>query len=247
VRAANQSIVLSGRQRGFTLIELMVAITVGLFLIGALLTIEQTNHTAFVNQNQLAQLQDSERMAMSIVSDVVQSAGYFPDPTTNTAIGMFPIDAGNGFAAFQTITGTYNAAVPGDTISVRYQTSGGDGILNCSGSSNPGAAAPPAPYVNTFAVGAGQLTCTMNGVVYNLVNGVTNLSVVYGVNTSGAGNNVDTYKNAGQMTAADWTNIMSVTVQLTFNNPLYVAGQGQPQFMVIQRVITSMKDAGPKV
>lgn len=245
--ASGNTRVKSRWQYGFTLIELMIAITVGLFLVGALLTIEQTNRTAFVNQNQLAQLQDSERMAMSIVSDVVQSAGYFPDPTSNIASNMFPIDAVNKFAVFQSVAGTYNAAAPGDTISVRFQTSGGDGILNCSGSSNGGAVAPPTPYLNTFAVVNGQLTCTMNGTVYNLVNGVTNLSVVYGVNTSGAGNNVDTYKNATQMGPADWTNIMSITVQLTFTNPLFGQGAGQPQTFVIQRVITSMKDAGPKV
>ena len=53
---------------------------IGLFLLGGLLTIVQTNRAVFGNQNQLALLHDSERMAMTLIADVVQSAGYFPDP-----------------------------------------------------------------------------------------------------------------------------------------------------------------------
>ena len=71
-------------ERGFTLIEILIALLIGLFLLGALLTIVQANRTVFGNQNKLAQLQDGERMAMTMMADVIQSAGYFPDPTTNT-------------------------------------------------------------------------------------------------------------------------------------------------------------------
>ena len=51
---------------------------IGLFLMGALLTIVQTNRRVFGDQNQLSQLQDNERMAMTMMADVIQSAGYFP-------------------------------------------------------------------------------------------------------------------------------------------------------------------------
>ncbi len=68
-------------RRGFTLIELMIALLVGLFLLGALLTIVQANKQVFGNQNLLAQVQDNERMAMTMITDVVQSAGYFSNPT----------------------------------------------------------------------------------------------------------------------------------------------------------------------
>src|ERR1700682_137056 len=121
-------------QRGFTLLEIMIAMSIGLFLLGALLTIVQTNKAAFLSQSQLAQLQDSERMAMTLMADVIQTAGYFPDPTINTS-GSTLIASGS-FANGQTITGLYSAAAPGDTVSVRYMTAGGDAILNCSGLSN---------------------------------------------------------------------------------------------------------------
>jgi type IV pilus assembly protein PilW len=242
----------AAHHRGFTLLELMIAMTIGLFLAGALITVVQTNKTVFLNQNQLEQMQDSQRMAMTLMTDVVQSAGYFPDPTTNT-LGNTLVASG-AFANSQAITGLYVAASPGDTISVRYMTAPQDGILNCSGVSNANpVGGANILYVNQFAVvpvgTSGKLVCTMNGTAYNLVSGVTNLSVLYGVKTNAGatGNNVDTYLNATQVTAGNyWPSIISVQISLTFLNPLYtVAGQGQQQFITIQRVVDVMNQTGP--
>jgi type IV pilus assembly protein PilW len=242
-------------QRGFTLLELMIAMTIGIFLAGALVTVVQSNKAVFLNQNQLEQMQDSQRMAMTLMTDVIQAAGYFPSPTINTLSGS--LVASGAFANSQAITGQYVAGVPGDTISVRYMTAPQDGILNCSGLSNTNpVGGANILYANQFAVVAGvpsgQLVCTVSTVngttAYTLVNGVTNLSVLYGVKTNlaAAGNNVDTYLNASQMSAANWQSVISVLIKVTFTNPLYTAaGQGQAQFITIQRVVDVMNQTGP--
>jgi type IV pilus assembly protein PilW len=237
---------------GFTLIELMIALLIGVFLLGALLTIVQTNRAVFGDQNKMAQLQDAERMAMIMMSDVIQSAGYFPDPYTpqyNTLTGTL-VAAAPFAAAGQSIYGTYSSTAPGDQLSVRYMTASGDNILNCSGQPNTSGA--NTLYVNTFQVLAGQLVCNMNGTQYDLVGDgttivVTNLSVLYGVATAGTSNSVDTYMNASQVNANPvlWNSVISVMIQLTFLNPLYVAGQGQPQTIVLQRVVSVMNQSGP--
>jgi type IV pilus assembly protein PilW len=242
--------------QGFTLLELMIAMTIGLFLAGALITVVQTNKTVFLNQNQLEQMQDGQRMAMTMMTDVIQSAGYFPQPWVNTLGGT--LLASGAFANSQSITGQYLASALGDTISVRYMTAPQDGILNCSGLSNTNAVGGAnILYVNTFAVVPGvpasqpnQLQCTdQNGTTYNLVSGVTNLSVLYGVKTNAGatGNNVDTYMNATQVTTnGDWQKIISVQISLTFTNPLYTgAGLGQAPTITIQRVIDVMNQTGP--
>jgi type IV pilus assembly protein PilW len=222
----------------------MVAAAIGLFLLGGLLTIVQNNRRVFATQNQLAQLEDSQRLAMTMIADVIQSAGYFPDPTINTSAAL---TATGPFAVGQAFTGTYNAAAPGDTIRARFVTANGDGILNCSGSSNTTGA--NLIYVNLFRVIGSQLVCTMNGTQYQLVSGVQNLSVLYGVKTDFTvdDNTVDTYLNASQMTATNWNNVISVTVTLTFSNPVYVAGTGQPQTINFQRVIGVMSRSGIKL
>jgi len=232
-------------ERGFTLIEILIALLIGLFLLGALLTIVQTNRTVFGNQNKLAQLQDGERMGLTMMTDVIQSAGYFPDPTNYTLNTTLTAIA--PFATGQSVYGIYSATPPGDQLFIRYMTAGGDGILNCSGQSNP-TGGPNTLYVNTFQVLNGQLVCTMNGTQYNLVSGATNLSVLYGVkaNAGATGNNVDTYMNAAQVTAAGlWGSVISALVQLTFTNPVYVANQGQQPTVSIQRVISVMNQTGP--
>ena len=78
-----------------------------------------------------------------------------------------------------------------------------------------------------------------------LVSGVKRMDVKYGVKrdftTDNA--NVDTYLQAKELTAADWTNVSSIRVRLTFNNPL--AGQtGQPDTFKFTRVVAVMARAG---
>ena len=71
-----------GQQQGFTLIEILIALLIGVFLLAALLTIVQANRRVYGDQSQLAQLQDNERMAMTLMTDVIEMAGYFPSPHT---------------------------------------------------------------------------------------------------------------------------------------------------------------------
>ena len=229
----------------------MIALTIGIFLLGALLIIVQANRTVFGNQNKLAQLQDAERMTLTLISDVIQSAGYFPDPTTTTQ--TLALSAVPPFGAGEAISGLFSAADPGDQISVRYMTAGGDGILNCSGLSNP-AGNLNMRYVNVFQVMNGQLICTLNGVQYNLVGDdtnivITHLSVLYGVksNTALPTNDVDTY-----MTAQDvsnnllWANVITAVITVTFKNPLFAPNQPlQPQTLSVQRTVAVMNQTGP--
>lgn len=261
MRAAAFKVIARTAQRGFTLIELMIALLVGLFLLGALLTIVQANKQVFGNQNLLAQVQDNERMAMTMITDVIQSAGYFSNPIQNTLTLTF--QPSGAFSSGQAITGLYSAAPPGDSISVRYWTDTAAvpsdvNILNCSGTGN--GTGGQLMMVNTFQIVGGQLVCTMNGTAYTLVGGtgnlsVTNMSILYGVkdNAAAPGNNVDTYMNAAQVTAAgsgpplgDWNNVISVLVTLTFTNPLFgPADPKQPPTVSIQRVIGLMNQTGP--
>src|SRR5450755_1321245 len=116
-------------QQGFTLVELSIAVLIGLFLLGGLLTLVQDMRRTFGAQNLLGQLQDNERLAMTLIADVIQAAGYYPDPAANTDKTTF-----TGAAPFnqsglgQAITGAHVAAAPGDSISVQFNTAFNDGV-----------------------------------------------------------------------------------------------------------------------
>jgi type IV pilus assembly protein PilW len=247
-------------QSGFTLVELMVALLIGLFLLGGLMTLLQDNRRSFASQNQLSQLQDSQRLAMTMITDVIQAAGYFPLPQQYTSAVSLPT-AGT-MAAGQALqgTGAYAAAAPGDTITVRYATTTGDGVLNCIGGTNTSGNGAPLLYTNVFSVVNGQLVCTLsigNGAatVYPLVGGVpgtpnaivvNSLSILYGINSGGGTANVDEYVDATAV--PNWNSIISVQITLTFNNPLWSAvnqGQGnQPQYLIFQRIVPVMNQTG---
>jgi len=240
-------------QCGFTLIELMVTVAIALFLLGGLLTILQNVRATYGNQQALAQLQDQQRFAMTVLTDVIQAGGYFPDPVKMTITSALP--AAGAYQAGQAFTGTQGAGGP-DSIGVRYVTAGGDGVILCDGSTNPGPAGTSQAYTNVFTVvppaaGApGQLLCTLNGnPPLAIVSGVQGLQIYYGVkrNAAIADYNVDTYLTADQMLLAgpngnDWDNISSVRVILTFTNPL--AGQPGQQPIIFERVIEVMARAG---
>jgi len=236
----------AARQRGYSMIELLVAILIALFLIGGIIVVEQGVHRAYGDQSGISKLQDEERFAMSILTDVVASAGYFPDPTSTSVVTALPSTGTPlSMAAGQTLYGT---AGPPDTLYVRFMTASGDGIDLCDGTTNTSGA--NVSYTSYIYVSGNQLYCqvqpgaaaTWNSPV-QLVNDVTNMQVWYGINTTGTDNNVDTYIPAASMTAAQWPSVSSVMVQLTFLNPLY-GSPGQTasadQTVTFRRVISVM-------
>jgi type IV pilus assembly protein PilW len=250
-------------QRGFTLVELMISILIGLFLTGGLLTLVGAMKRTSGTQSGLSQLQDNERMAMTLMTDVIQTTGYFTNPVLNTASSFFPVTGAFTIGGQAMVgSGSYTAAAPGDTITVRYATAGNDGVINCMG----GTSLVAATYVNTFSVDtSGNLNCQLSttvgatttvttaqlisGSVVNgvVVSGVTRLQVYYGVQTNSSvnTNSVDTYLDAVQVAAGNyWPNVISVQLTLTFVNPL--SGQpGQTSTTVpFMRTVTVMNKAG---
>ena len=245
--------------RGFTLVEMLIAITVGLFLLGGVMTILQDTRRATSSQTEATQLQDSVRLAMTTLTDVIQTAGYYSSPLYSTP--QASLTAGAPFIAGQAITGTgaFTATAPGDTVSVQYQTVTGDGILNCSGTSNT--TGGNEIFVNTFSLdAAGDLQCTLTSalgtstivLIPAVTTGtnqlkITDLQILYGVQTNFALGNqcADSYLDATQVSARTingqtaWNYVVSVRVTLSFSNP--IAGQPALQFT---RVIGLMNRMG---
>lgn len=210
-------------QAGFTMIELMVSIAIALFIVAGLTVLFINMRTTFTSQDKLSQLQDSQRLAVTMLTTTVQSAGYFVDPVNNTSIGALPTTLvanpdGTTYAAGQGISGTSGGG--SDTVNVRYQTASGDGLMNCLGASNPVASGVPAVWVNSFAVNASnELTCAVNGgAAVALVSNVARMTVLYGVDTDGDGK-ADTYLNAAAISSAGlWGNAYTAQFTLSFIN-----------------------------
>lgn len=64
------------RQRGLTLVELMVALTVGLILVGAVIAVFIANNGLYSTNKAVAQIQENGRFALSFLDDDIRMAGY---------------------------------------------------------------------------------------------------------------------------------------------------------------------------
>lgn len=215
-------------QTGLSLIELMVAIAIGLILMLGFMVAFVNMKGAFTSQDQLAQLQDNERLALTVLTATVQSAGYFPDPVGGEKAKLLDLPIidlttkGYGsLAAGQGLVGTTGTPSAGETLTTRYVSESGDGLMDCLGRSNP----PQVPKVkvrmtNVFSISANnELMCSVDwdGTGFTdpapLVSNVVGLSVVYGT-ASGA--------NFRYFPASDvpkWTDVSTARITVQFRNP----------------------------
>lgn len=254
-----------GTQRGFSLIELVVAMVVAVFLLAGLFQVLQGNMTTSSDQTALAQLQDNERFAMQVYTNMIESAGYYPTLTPagaqNSLAQALPVDGAAFPTAGQGITGGTNVT-GGDMLMSRFATNPNDGVSSCLGNPDPDAAGTIVPHVfkNQLKVINNALTCSDgNGVnAVPLVNGVQNVTLWWGVNTASTIANGGCPANSYLLTS-DYiaqtpliqTNVCSVRVILTFTNPMYqlIPGgpitPGQPPTVQFTKVIAVMVKAGP--
>jgi type IV pilus assembly protein PilW len=214
-------------QGGYTLVELMIAITIALFLLAGVMSIFSSVRRTSLDQTGLAQLQDDERVAMLMLDNAVQQAGY-----SGTITGALTATTANFPQQGQAITGGTNAY--GDTLTVRYAGDASGTIFNCLGSTMAAGALQEMQFSIQLVNGQYQLACAVNGgQPVPLVRNVRSLSVRYGVASGAAQANayapVDAYLDAAGMNAnaQNWTNVSSVKITVTFLDPL--AGQfGRP-------------------
>ena len=78
------------RQRGLGLVEMMVAMTIGIVMLLGLATVFSAMRSTSISTQQLSAVQNSQNMAMFFLQTAVSGAGYNPTPQTTVAITQFP-------------------------------------------------------------------------------------------------------------------------------------------------------------
>lgn len=215
-------------QQGFGLIEILVALVIGLFVLLGLASVFLSVKQTFNTQEQLSQLQDQERLALTILTTTLQSAGYFPDPVTQTSVTA--LQAKGNFVDGQSTYGESGDKDKGtsDSISVRYLRRANDGIMDCLGATLTSGA--DTVVTNSFSISANhELVCSLDDGTTNtvLVNGVQSMSILYGTDSSNGGM-VDRYLTATELTTGTlWPNVQTARITLTLINP-FAADAGQP-------------------
>ena len=201
--------------RGFTLIELMVALTIGLLLTLVVANLFLGSRATFQTTDETSRMQENIRYAYQLLTRSVHHAGYRSSPNT-FANAIF--SAGN-----QAVTGTDGGGTLPDSFTIRYQGSGNgagaaDGtIVNCSGTEIDANVMTTA----TFSIAAGAngsgnaLWCNNGGAgaAVEVVPDVENMQILFGEDTN-ADLVADRYVSAGNVTNFD--NVISLRISLLF-------------------------------
>lgn len=225
---------LSYPQRGFSLIELLISMVIGLVVIGAMMAAYLGTGVSSRNTRALAQITEDASVALNVLRSQIGMTGY-ANPVGFDAAGKFTVagplvgaslvGCNADFSDLDQPIGTLACGddETADAIAVVYQAdernsvvgAGGD-PLDCLGNGIPADAGVWVAY-SRFYVTGGQLMCHGPGANESqaLVDNVETMQITYGV-SGGAGsdqpNQVVRYEDASTMSADDFANTMSVRV-----------------------------------
>lgn len=208
----------ASRHRGFTLVELMVALVISLLLMAGVIQVYLSSKQSYRLQDNVARIQESGRLATEILTRYIRLAGYRAH-LAQTQNQLFPTGTTS-----QVISGTNGQP---DTVTINFQ---GDGTMqDCLGNT----VANLALARNLFSLSAnGELECTSNGATAGppppplvgplpLVGNIQDMQITYGVNNNA---NVppaaSQYMNGQDVTNANaWPNVVSLRISLLVQSP----------------------------
>jgi type IV pilus assembly protein PilW len=196
----------NNRQQGLTLIEIMVALVISLFLLAGLLQLFiGTRQSARIQEN-LSRVQENGRYAVDYLGRVIRLAGYRSKET---------IKQGDSFE--ERFTGSYaikdNSSESKSPVIVFEGENTGEGevrdCLNQLITSLPGT---PVLATNTLKITDTTLQCqTSPTKIETVVDGVEDMYVLYGENTDGDLLGVADRYVSGPF-VSDWKKVVSVRV-----------------------------------
>lgn len=243
--------VMQTKNTGFSLIELLIAMGLGIFMLAGIIQVTVGSKQAFEVIHAQAASQEAGRFGMSFIGRTTREAGYInPGDITVVDGDEYAADlvnlvannaywaAQNGFDEGAIVTGsdTTDAALTDadqtlDSFSFRMEGDVNNPMLDCAGAtidSNSGNFTRMSYYVDT----SDQLRCFVSGASGDtsvvLVSGVEDLQVLYGVGDASTTKRVLRYLTASQMTSTDWPYVVAVRLGMltrSDNTPLDTTGK----------------------
>lgn len=211
------------RQRGFTIVELMVAVAVGLIIIAGVGQVFVSNKHAYRYIEGVSTLQEQANYALDFIGSQAAAAGYIRNSFNfgtyaNNKITMESQAYGGSLPLDGTEGGTDS-----DSLIINTYRSGNE-LRDCTGSVKPVDFIGPAGSgiqnkieINDGASGRPALFC--NGV--EIVEGVENMQVLYGRSTiNAAGQRVIQYFSRDELTTAEeLSEVINVRIALLVSTP----------------------------
>lgn len=193
-------------QAGFTLIELMISMTLGIVVTGAIGVLFVNTNTSNRMQRGIASVQDGGRFATLFLREELQRAGWSGASLKAAEFGM--LESAGPHIVFTAMTTTTNSvandpstdggANGDDSITIQYRSDTGN-TSTCSGTS----VLTGGVISNHYYVENNQLLCRGGdeAVGQPILSGIERLEIDYGLDTDANGA-VERYVTAAEVTAA---------------------------------------------
>lgn len=202
---------------GFTLVEILVAMVISLFLIGGVVQLFIQNKTSYKLQEGIARAQENGRLSLYFIEKNARRAGY-PWDGKGTIVGFQRDKAPSG-----TFTNSNEMSVEGgsssDALVMQYRAPAG-GATDCTGRN----IAADEYIAMHFLIDGGGLKCETSttdssfGTALSsavLINDVTNIQFSYGVDSNKDGIPDGEYDDADDVAADEWDQVVAVRAEAT--------------------------------
>lgn len=190
------------QQRGFTLVEIMIAITIGLLMVAGILQISSASKESSRLQRNMGFIQENMRSAMEILGSDIRRAGFYQDDNPDARILTPP-------APIVAATTSDGSGANNDEITVTYE-----GNTDCLGQATPTVSGNRFA-INHYYISDQRLMCKGNGndAGQPLVEGVESMQILYGENTDGDPRSANRYVKPSE---ANLKNVVSVRIAMRF-------------------------------
>lgn len=213
-------------QRGFNLIELMIAIVIGIFVSLMVVQYMVTSSRVFQRQGADSNLEQNASFALSYLSQFVRQAGTRNDYGSVVPFFIDPCDGLDPCTGDGTGTASATAPATSDTIAVQMHPANG---LDCTGQAIPAgdqlvnvfyiaASTEDASINSLYCRGFNASTGTQNSAGIALIDGIDQMQVLYGV--ADANERIYSYFDAARVPAVDgnilegWDRVRAVKVAI---------------------------------
>ena len=224
------------RQRGLSLLEMMVSIALGLLILVAILQVFTASRQTYRYQQNISRMQENARIATEILQRTVRDTGFEPPPASSAQLvcataAACLLGGSNNLTSSQA---TAAAAISGsDTLIIRIRSDGnatdcqGEAIAYnyIAGGSETGnitndefRIGPTTPTTTTPpSLRCGRSASTTTNWGQPLVDDIEDMQVLYGYRDSSTGNLI--YVPGSLLTTNQYYLITAVRIQLCVRSP----------------------------
>lgn len=195
-------------RQGFSLVELMISMALGLLLLGGVMQIFQTQRASYRLQQGLEQVQESGRFLMDFIGTDLRMAGY-PRDSTNVVIPITGTEGGSSMIS--------------DTVTLQYEST-----TNCGGDPTGGIITQNQYLIQNNGIGVPELRCigtiATGTRTYTLLENSEQMQILYGEDTDTPMNGyVNVFRMASNV--MDWGRVVAIRIAWLVSSGQSVGGR----------------------